>query len=45
MRLVYSAKIEKRLVMIYSPIFGTRYELRNVLIEEENNIDEVLADI
>jgi hypothetical protein len=45
MKIVYSAKIEKRLVMVYSPILGTHYELRNVLIEEENNIKEALKDI
>jgi len=45
MKIVYSARTEKRLVMLYSPILGTHYELRNVLNEEENSIGEVLEDI
>lgn len=42
MRVAYKARIEKRLVMTYSPILGTTYEIRNVLIEEENHIREII---
>jgi hypothetical protein len=41
MRLAYKLITEKRLVMIYSPIFGVHYEVRNVVIDEEEQDEEI----
>ena len=35
MKKVYSGTVYQELVMVYSPILGVTYELRNVLVEDK----------
>ena len=35
MKKVYSGTLYQELIMVYSPILGVTYELRNVLVDDE----------
>jgi hypothetical protein len=35
MKKIYSGTVYQELVMVYSPILGVTYELRNVLVDDE----------
>lgn len=40
MKLVYSGTVTKELVLEYDPILGSRYELKNIVSENDEDEDE-----